>query len=250
MTCAFAHEVQACALARAGLRAVRSTPARCALIALAAVLLATPLAARPLSKCRLGNQSDYASVTDGTLTDDVRKELRLRVLVDALDDVDIVFRGRLMSRKYLSDIYQTYVPLILEVYDDAVVLKGSLPMTAKDGKVYLIREKMCDGGCRLNALPEVMDGTGEREHVVLALNNRLENPTEGRDRWSNQVVYRGRIDALLGPCEPYLINDSAAAELVVAPEEMERLRRAYPPRTIDDIRRDQRAIFNNFTRRP
>ncbi len=117
--------------------------------------LATPLAARPLSNCRLGNQSEYASVSDGTITEEKRKDLRLRVLIDALDDVDIVFRGRLASRRYLSDIYETYVPSILEVYDSVTVLKGKMPLAAKDGKVFLIREKICDGGCRLSRAPGI-----------------------------------------------------------------------------------------------
>lgn len=245
------------AAARTGSRAASFVGAWCSYVGLAsyvaafaialwAASLSTPLSARPLSKCRLGNQSEYASVSDGTITEEKRKELRHRVLIDALDDADIVFRGRLTSRRYLSDIYETYVPLILEVYDNAVVLKGNMPVTAKDGKVFLIREKICDGGCRVNALPEVMDGAEERERVVLALNNTLENPAEGKDRWSNEVVYRGRIDALLGPCDPYLINDTAAAALITSPQEMDRLRRAYPPRTAEDKRRDEAVIINKF----
>ncbi len=212
--------------------------------------LATPLAARPLSKCRLGNQSDYASVSDGTITEEKRKDLRLRVLIDALDDVDIVFRGRLASRRYLSDIYETYVPSILEVYDGVTVLKGAMPLAANDGKVFLIREKICDGGCRLAALPEFENGTDDRERVVLALNNTLANPSEAKDRWSNRVVYSGRIDALLGPCDPHLINGPAAASLIAAPDEIERLRRTYPPRTAEDKRRDEQIIINKFMGRP
>ena len=215
----------------------------------ASVFLAPPLSARPPSDCRLGRQSEYASVLGVTLSDETRQELRLRVLIDALDDADIVFRGRLSSRRFLSDIYETYVPLILEVYDHAVVLKGNMPAAANDGKVFLIREKLCDGGCRPGALPEVTDGAGQRERVVLALNNTLENPAEGRDRWSNQVVYRGRIDALHGPCDPFLVNDAAAASLMAAPAEMNRLRLAYPPRTAEDKRRDEQVIINKFMRR-
>ena len=213
------------------------------------VSLAPPLSARPPSDCRLGRQSEYASVLGVTLSDEKRQELRLRVLIDALDDADIVFRGRLSSRRFLSDIYETYVPLILEVYDHAVVLKGNMPAAVNDGKVYLIREKLCDGGCRTGALPEVTDGAGQRERVILALNNTLENPAEGKDRWSNRVVYRGRIDALQGPCDPFLVNDAAAASLMAAPAEMDRLRRAYPPRTAEDKRRDEQVIINKFMRR-
>ncbi len=221
----------------------------CALAFLSWILI-EPLTARPLSKCRLGNQSDYASVSDGTITEEKRKDLRLRVLIDALDDVDIVFRGRLASRRYLSDIYETYVPSILEVYDGVTVLKGAMPLAAKDGKVFLIREKICDGGCRLSALPEFEHGSDERERVVLALNNTLENPSEAKDRWSNRVVYSGRIDALLGPCDPHLINGPNAATLIASPDEIERLRRTYPPRTAEDKRRDEQIIINKFMGRP
>jgi hypothetical protein len=236
-------------LARALTRATGARAVWCAVTLAALISLAPSLSARPPSQCHLGKQSEYVSVSDGTLSDETRKEVRLRVLIDALDDADIVFRGRLVSRRFLSDIYETYVPLILEVYDRATVLKGTMPSTATDGKVFLIREKLCDGGCRTGALPEVTDGAGQRERVVLALNNTLENPAEGKDRWSNQVVYRGRIDALHGPCDPYLINDSAAAELMASPAEMDRLRRTYPPRTAEDKRRDEQIIINKFMRR-
>ena len=205
--------------------------------------LATPLFARPPSKCRLGNQSDYASMSDATLTEEKRRDLRLRVLVDALDDVDIVFRGRLSKRWYLSDVLETDVPTILEVYDGVAVLKGDMPAAAIDGKAYLIREKVCDGGCWLNALPEVFDGRDEPERIVLAANNTLENPREAKDWRSNHVVYSGRIDALGGPCDPRQVNAAAAAALIASPHEMDRLRRAYPPRTAADKRRDEDLII-------
>lgn len=233
--------------ARAAPRRARCQGLRMSLaLCLAGLILAyaaAPLSARPPSKCRLGNQSEYRAMADATLSEDTRKELRLRVLIDALDDVDIVFRGRLAKRWYLSDVNETEVPAILEVYDHVTVLKGRMPSAAKDARVFLIREKVCDGGCWLNALPEVMEGDDEPEHVVLAMNNTLPNPAEVKDRRSNEVVYSGRIDALLGPCDPRQINAAAAASLIAAPEEMDRLRRAYPPRTAQDKRRDEDLII-------
>jgi len=211
----------------------------CALIAVSAA----PLAARPPTKCRLGNQSDYRSILDPA-NEETRNDLRLRVLIDALDDVDFAFRGRLTKRWYLSDVNETEVPAILEVYDSVTVLKGVMPAAATDGKVFLIREKVCDGGCWLNALPEVMDGRDEPERVVLAMRNTLENPAEARDRRSREVVYRGRIDALAGPCDPRQVNAAAATWLLATPEQMERLRRAYPPRTAEDKRRDEDLIIH------
>lgn len=223
----------------------RGAGAACGL-AIGCVLMATavsPLAARPPSKCRLGNQSDYLSILDPA-SEETRKELRLRVLIDALDDVDIAFRGRLTKRWYLSDVHETEVPAILEVYDGVTVLKGVMPPAANDGKVFLIREKVCDGGCWLNALPEVMDGHDEPERVVLALKNTLDNPGEARDRRSKEIVYRGRIDALGGPCDSRQVNAAAAAWLLERPEQMERLRRAYPPRTAVDKLRDEELIIH------
>lgn len=204
--------------------------------------LVCPLAAAPASKCRLNNQSEYVSPADRTISDERRNEVRQRVLIDAIDDVDIVFRGRLSSRHYLSDVSQTYVPLILEVYDGVVVLKGDMPVTAKDGKAFIIREKICNGGCPLTTLPEVSNSSEGPEHVVLAIKNTLEKPREATDRWSNQVVYSGRIDALLGPCDPYQINENEVKALVTDPEEMERLKRAYPQRSAEDKRRDQLEV--------
>ncbi len=205
--------------------------------------LASPLFARPPSKCRLGSQSNYASMSDATVTEQILKDLRLRVLVDVLDDVDIVFSGRLAKRRYLSDVRETDVPTILEVYEGVSVLKGRMPSAEKDGKAILIREKVCDGGCWLNALPEEFDARSEPERVVLAATNTLENKTEARDRLSNRVVYTGRIDALGGACDPRQINAAAAAELMASPHEMDRLRRAYPPRSAEDKRRDEDLII-------
>ena len=202
------------------------------------VTLAAPVFARPLSKCRLGNHYEYYSIADETISENARKEIRLRVLIDAIDDVDIAFRGRLIKRRYLSDVFETEVPTILEVYGSVTVLKGNMPDAAVDGKAFLIREKVCDGGCWLNALPEVTDGHDEPERVVLAMKNTLAPSTEAQDRVTGHVIYSGRIDALSGPCDPRQINATSAAMLLTSPAEMERLRRAYPPRTPEDKRRD------------
>lgn len=214
------------------------------------IALASPLAAAPLSKCRLNMQSDYVSPADRSIPDDVRQEVRLRVLIDVLDDADIVFRGRLASRRYLSDLSQTPVPLILEVYENVVVLKGHMPLTEKDGRVNLIRVKPCNGGCPLSVLPEVDHQTAGREQVVLAMNNTLEDPAEARDWGTDKVVYSGRIDALNGPCDPFQINQGAALHLISEPQEMDRLRRAYPRRTAEEKSRDGQAIMRKLLGRP
>ncbi|MGE0053544.1 MAG: hypothetical protein AB7S74_04975 [Hyphomicrobium sp.] len=197
--------------------------------------------ARPPSKCRLGNQSDYVAIASASVSEDMRKDLRLRVLIDALDDVDVVFRGQLARRWYLSDVLETDSPKILEVYDNVTVLKGRLPQTAEDRKAYIIRERICDGGCWLNALPEVFDGRDEPEVTVLAMTNSLSG--EVRDRRSNRVIYTGRIDALAGPCDPRMINGDAVARLIASPGEVDRLRRAYPPRSDEEKQRDEDLII-------
>lgn len=218
------------------------------LAAVLAALAAAPLAARPLTKCRLGNQSEYYSIADAPIAEETRKDLRMRVLIDALDDADIVFRGTLSKRWYLSDVLETDIPAILEVYDHAVVLKGQLE--ANDGRVFLIRERVCDGRCWMGALPEITAPREEPERVVLALKNTLAKADEVRDRRSDKIVYTGRIDALLGPCDPRQINAAAAASLITAPGEMDRLRRAYPPRTAEDKRRDEAMIIKRLMGRP
>lgn len=227
----------------------RPAPVRAGLMGLLALCaLAAPLSAAPSSKCRLNMQSDYVSPADRTISDEKRIEVRLRVITDAIDDADIVFRGRLVSRQYLSDITRTFVPAILEIYDNAAVLKGAMPGTAKDGKVFLIREKLCNGGCPLNTLPEVVKDGDAREHVILAMNNSLPNPNEARDRWSDAVVYTGRIDALMGPCDPHQVNAKSVVALLAAPGEMDRLKRAYPPRTDDEKRKDFLEIQKKWAR--
>lgn len=220
-----------------GRRGVRSAWMSAALAAAWLVNSGVPLDARPLSKCRLGYQSDYHSVIEG-FTEEVRKDVLRRVLIDALDDADIVFRGRLMKRWYLSDVLETDIPTILEVYGDVRTLKGELPGAAQDGQVYLIRERICDGLCWLGALPEVTVARDEPERVVLAMKNTLDNPQQARDRRSNAIIYSGRIDALMGPCDPRQINATLAAALIASPGEMDRLRRSYPPRTAEERQRD------------
>lgn len=210
--------------------------------------IAAPLSAAPSTKCRLNMQSDYVSPADRTISDEKRIEVRQRVLIDAIDDVDIVFRGRLASRKYLSDVTRTFVPTILEVYENVSVLKGEVPRAAADGKIYLIREKLCNGGCPLNTLPEVFKDADGREQVMLAMKNTLPNPDEARDRWSNTIVYTGRIDVLLGPCDPYQVNGKSVVALLAAPDEMERLKRAYPPRTDEEKLKDFLEIQKKWTR--
>lgn len=215
------------------------------------VLSQGPMAtAAPASKCRLNLQSDYVSPADRSISDERRQEVRLRVLTDVLDDVDIVFRGRLKSRRYLSDISQTQVPLLLEVFENATVLKGRLPLTETDGFVYLVRVKPCNGGCPLSVLPETDDAKQAREQIVLAMNNTLDNPAEARDWVTNKLVYSGRIDALNGPCDPFQINQTAVLKLITSPEEMHRLKRAYPRRTAEEKRQDQLEIQKRWMLRP
>lgn len=217
---------------------------------LAFVLLPAPLLAAPSSNCLLNLQSDYVSPMDRSISDETRQEVRQRVLIDALDDADIVFRGRLSSRRYLSDVTATQVPLILEIYENAVVLKGRMPATEADGRVYLVRVKPCSGGCPLGALPEMDGATGGHELVMLAKNNTLANPSEARDWGSEELVYSGRIDALNAPCDPLQVNQSAALALITAPEEMERLKRAYPRRSAAEKSRDAQELVKKLTSLP
>lgn len=217
-----------------------------AALAVAVLTLQTLTAsARPLSKCRLGYQSDYHSVIEG-LTDEVRKDLQQRVLIDALDDADIVFRGQLIKRWYLSDVLETDRPSILEVYDHVRILKGEMPSAAEDGKVFLVRERICDGRCWIGALPEVTSPQGGTENMVLAMRNTLANPSEVRDRRSDAVVYSGRVDALLGPCDPRQVNVALATALMESPGEADRLRRSYPLRTAAERQRDAEFVLKRI----
>lgn len=222
--------------------------------AIASALLmshAASVAARPLSQCRLGYQSDYYSIVAGTMSEATRNDLRLRVLIDALDDAEIVFSGRLVKRWYLSDVQETDIPTILEVYDRVRVLKGEMPSAAADETAYVIRERFCDGRCWLGALPEVTGaGRDETARVVLALRSSSSPPGEARDRRSGAVVYSGRIDALLGPCDPRQVDAAAAEMLIGSPGEIARLRRDYPPRTAEDKRRDEAFIIRRLMGRP
>ena len=65
----------------------------------------------------------------------------------------------------------------------------------------------------------------------------------GRDEPDRVVLGNSGSDVLGGQCDPRQVNAASAAMLLGSPQEMERLRRAYSPRTVEDKRRDADCLI-------
>lgn len=153
-----------------------------------------------------------------------RQDAEARATLGLLERTPIILRGRIASMRYLSDPGKTNTSLL--VFDHVEVLKGRLPKT--DRKAYIIKHQWCDGGCNVG-MDTLAWPRGETVVIGVQPNHPVDR-SKALDPSSDRVIYRGRIDALLGPCgDPRLTP--MALELLNAPgEEIARLKREYVPR--------------------
>jgi hypothetical protein len=156
-----------------------------------------------------------------------RHDAEARATLESLERTPIIFRGRFASARYLSDLRKTNVPTSLLIFDHVEILKGRLPRTSIDGKAFIIKEEWCNGSC-----------IGKERHwpkgdtvVISARPNDFVDPSRAVDFASKRVVYKGRIDAVLGVCSRGGVLSPMALELLNAPDdEIARLKREYLPR--------------------
>jgi hypothetical protein len=156
-----------------------------------------------------------------------RHDAEARAALEWLERTPIIFRGRFASARYLSDLRKTNVPTSLLIFDHVEILKGRLPRTSIDGKAFIIKEEWCDGSC-----------IGKERHwpkgdtvIIGARSNDFVDPSRAVDFASKRVVYKGRIDAVLGMCSRGGRLSPMALELLNAPDdEVARLKREYLPR--------------------
>ncbi|QPF84861.1 hypothetical protein IC762_00530 [Bradyrhizobium genosp. L] len=162
--------------------------------------------------------ADHVSVEKERLDTEARATLEL------LEHTPIIIRGRVASARLLSDLRRTNSPTSLIVLDRVEMLKGRLFTAPTDRKAFIIKEYWCDGTCegREDTLRWPLGET----LVVGAYRNDLAEPEEVVDFDSKQIIYRGRIDAVLGPCTSGPLTPKAL-ELLNAPEEIARLKREY-----------------------
>ena len=158
-----------------------------------------------------------------------RQDLETRAELERLERTPIIFRGRLASARYLSDIRKTNVPTSLLVFDQVEVLRGRLPRTSIDRRAFIVETEWCDSH---RCYGPVARGWPRGEAVVVGADHadKFIEASKAVDARSNRAGYKGRIDAVLGPCSGGPLAP-AALELLNAPDdEIARLKREYPPR--------------------
>lgn len=161
-----------------------------------------------------------------------RRDERDRFSVYRLEQAPIIFRGRIVSLRYLSDLRQTNVPLSLLVFDRVEILKGQLFTKSRDRRAFVIQSEWCDATC-------IGKGKGSptlwpvgKTVVVAAHKNTFADPSKAGESFSGPIVYRGRIDAVVGACNPGPL-DSREMELLNNPDEMVRIKRETEARRTD-----------------
>lgn len=161
-----------------------------------------------------------------------RRDQRDRFSVAALEQAPIVFRGRIVSARRLSDIRKTNVPLSLLVIDRVELLRGQLFTKARDRRAFVIRSEWCDGSCMGKGEGAPTPWPAGKTVVVAAYQNNFADPSKAVESSDGPVVYRGRIDAVLGACSLGPL-DSRQLELLNNPEEMARIKREAEARRTD-----------------
>jgi hypothetical protein len=156
-----------------------------------------------------------------------RYDAEARAALERLERTPIIFRGRIASASYLR---KTKGAVGLLVFDDVEILKGSLPRTLADRRLFLLQELWCDGGCRDDLTMRWPRGdtkvVAAYPNVYIGPSKAVEFPRFGYPKF----IYEGRIDAVLGLCSSGGLPP-LALELLNAPDdEIARLKREYLPR--------------------
>lgn len=154
-----------------------------------------------------------------------RRDAERRASLANLERTPIVFRGRFAWARDLSDRRKTSEPLFLIGFKDIEVLRGEIPRSAHDRKALVVYYAWCDTRCGpasrwwprgpVTVGVHPFGGGAVREGMI-----------------GTKVVYRGRVDAVAGPCTPKQLTP-LQEELLTAPAgEIARLKREYPPHPI------------------
>ncbi|MBR1234897.1 hypothetical protein [Bradyrhizobium sp. AUGA SZCCT0182] len=189
-------------------------------------VLIAPQEAEALDCPMMPPSSWYQPVNGGEISPEKqRSDTEARAALEILDRTPIVFRGRIASARYLSDLRKTNVPSSLIVFDQVEILKGRFFRSPTDRKAFIIKEEWCDGSCSRR----IEDTWPHGKIVVVGAHpNRFADPSKAVDFDSKRIIYKGRIDAVLGMCGSYTLLPPVAVQLLSAPnEENARLKREY-----------------------
>jgi hypothetical protein len=126
------------------------------------------------------------------------QDLEARAVLARLELTPIVFRGRLASARYLSDLRKTNTPYSLLVFDRVEVLKGRLPKASIDRKAFILQQEWCDHSCGDRKAARWWPR--DKAAVVAVEPNEFVDPSKAVDPVSKRVIYNGRIDAVRGMC--------------------------------------------------
>ncbi len=152
-----------------------------------------------------------------------RYDTEARLRLEFLERTPIIFRGRIASMRYLTDPRRMNTSLL--VFDHVEILKGRLPTT--DRKAFVIKQEWCDFSCNVKLAR--MAWPRGKTVVVGAHYNHFVDPSKAVDSFSKRIIYKGRIDAVLGVCDSGELAP-LALELLNAPDaEISRLKREYLP---------------------
>ena len=156
------------------------------------------------------------------------RDKEARATLELLERTPIVFRGRVASARYLSDLRKTNTPTSLIAFDHVEVLKGQLAATSRDRKAFIIREEWCDYRCTHGAASAQWP-PGET-FLVGAHPNEFPEPSKVMDFGRTRLIYKGRIDAVLGMCNSGRLEPLALEILNASDDEIVRLKHDYEPR--------------------
>jgi hypothetical protein len=129
----------------------------------------------------------------------------------------IVFRGRIARVRELSNMGKT-TPIYLMVFRDVEILRGALPRSTHDGKMYLVSYEWCDGTC----VPP--SRLLRRELTTFIARPFGGGPVTDQKK----VVYTGRVDAEVDLCDQMYLTPLQERLLKAPADEIARLIREYP----------------------
>jgi hypothetical protein len=156
------------------------------------------------------------------------QDAEARAALARLELTPIIFRGRLASARYLSDLRKTNIPFSLLVFDDVEVLKGRLPKTSIDRKAFIIKQEWCDETCGDR---QAAEGWPRGEAAIVGAHpNEFVDQPNAKDSASERGIHEGRIDAVLGMCSGGLLSEGELRLLNASDDEIARLKREYPRR--------------------
>lgn len=175
------------------------------------------------------NSWQRTSNSDDVPIEEQRRGAEARATLERLERTRIIFRGRVASVRYLTDPRKTNTPTSLLTFDRVEVLKGRLITTSTDRKAFVLNDEWCDARCR--GRPAEMRWPLGKTFVVGADPNQLAEPSKVVDPISKRLIYKGRIDAVVGVCRPGQLTPMALELLNASNDEIARLKRDYQPRS-------------------